>query len=205
MVVIEMSMRFANANWIIRLVLNPFSTVKKSHVPPVMLCPRDTLLSMLVTLLNTKRMIPIPFKVRKPIILKKLQIWLLALLTQCTDFVRYLTSEKLFSILFFRRREGNRRGTPVRAALTWALIEETRLYLELQFNENVRICARPLRSAIMDFSGKKNFHFSRNIIFFLKTFQLLVTCLIQVSKCTKSSLWCPLTLFGKMEIPTNWM
>ena len=62
--------------------------------------------------------------------------------------------------MFFRRREGNRRGTPVRAALTWALIEETRLYLELQFNENVRICARPLRSAIMDFSGKKKFHFS---------------------------------------------
>ena len=72
---------------------------------------------------------------------------------QCIDFVKYLTEHQLFSILFFRRRVGNQRGTPVRAALTWAMVEEARMYLDLQFNENVRISARPLQTAIQDFAG----------------------------------------------------
>ena len=68
--------------------------------------------------------------------------------------VNYLAENQMFSILFFHRRSENRRGTPIRAALTWALLEEVRFYADLRFNQNCRITARPLRMAIRSFIGE---------------------------------------------------
>ena len=62
--------------------------------------------------------------------------------------VDFIAEHQLFSLLFLPRRQENRRGKPTPAALTWAMLEETRMYLELQFNENVRITARPLRESL---------------------------------------------------------
>jgi len=66
----------------------------------------------------------------------------------------FLTDRKMFSVLFLSRRAENRRGVPARAALGWALIEESRLYAERQFNQNLRISARPLREEIFRFIGE---------------------------------------------------
>ena len=63
--------------------------------------------------------------------------------------VDFLVENRLFSILFLPRRQEDRRGVPVPAALIWALLEEARFYLELQFNESVRIGARPLRESLI--------------------------------------------------------
>ena len=75
------------------------------------------------------------------------------LLERGRDMVAFLTKERLFSVLFLPRRNENRRGIPGPAALVWALLEETRQYLELQFNEDVRISGRPLRDCIEGFIG----------------------------------------------------
>lgn len=66
----------------------------------------------------------------------------------------FLTEHKMFSVLFLSRRTENRRGVPARAALGWALIEESRLYAERQFNQNLRIRTRPLREEIHRFMGE---------------------------------------------------
>ena len=68
--------------------------------------------------------------------------------------VDYLVQHRLYSILFLPRRQGNRRSTPSPSALLWALLEEVRFYLELQYNENVRIGSRPLRESLFALIGK---------------------------------------------------
>ena len=70
--------------------------------------------------------------------------------------VHYITEHRLFSMLFFHRRPENRRGAPIRAALTWSLLEECRVYAEMRFNQNFRITARPLRLSVQSMIGKKN-------------------------------------------------
>ena len=52
-----------------------------------------------------------------------------------------------------RRRAINQRGTPVRAAAQWCLLEETRLYVDAHFNDNSRIGQRVLRDAINNLIG----------------------------------------------------
>ena len=54
----------------------------------------------------------------------------------------------MYSILFMRRRAINQRGTPVRAAAQWCLLEEVRIHLESHFNEDRRNGVRALRGAI---------------------------------------------------------
>ena len=60
----------------------------------------------------------------------------------------------MYSILFMRRRAINQRGTPVRAASQWCLLEEVRIHLEYHFNENRRNGIRALRTAIERLIGK---------------------------------------------------
>ena len=82
---------------------------------------------------------------------------ILVLLYSGRKMVDYIVKHKLFSILFLPRQKlqkGTRRGVPAPAALAWALMEETRWYLELQFNDNVRISARPLRESLEAMFGK---------------------------------------------------
>lgn len=47
-----------------------------------------------------------------------------------------------------RRRAINQRGTPVRAAVQWCLLEEVRGSMERHFNEGMRTETRPLRDAV---------------------------------------------------------
>ena len=66
----------------------------------------------------------------------------------------YITDNKLFSLIFFHRRSENRRGAPIRAALTWALLEESRIYAEMRFNQNYRVTSRPLRLNVQTMISK---------------------------------------------------
>ena len=53
-----------------------------------------------------------------------------------------------------RRRAINQRGTPVRAAAQWCMLEEVRLYVDAHFNDNSRNERRVLRDAINQLIGK---------------------------------------------------
>ena len=68
----------------------------------------------------------------------------------------------MYSILFMRRRAINQRGTPVRAAAQWCLLEEVRIHLESHFNEDRRNGVRALRSAIERLIGNI---FSKNVFY----------------------------------------
>ena len=41
----------------------------------------------------------------------------------------WINTNRLYKILFLRRRDNGGRGHPVRASLEWALLEEQRIYL----------------------------------------------------------------------------
>ena len=78
----------------------------------------------------------------------------IVLLYQGRKMVDYLAQHRLYSTLFLPRRKEDRRGIQSPSAMTWALLEETRFYLELQYNENVRIGSRPLRESLLALIGK---------------------------------------------------
>ena len=59
----------------------------------------------------------------------------------------------MYSLLYLHRRADNTRGSPVRAALLWAMLEEARICTERHFNENDRRSDRPLREAIKTITG----------------------------------------------------
>ena len=80
--------------------------------------------------------------------------------------VDFLSDNRLFSVLFLPRRQENQRGVPVPGALIWAMLEETRFYLELQFNENVRIGVRPLRDSLDALLCKYSYNLLE-IVFFI--------------------------------------
>lgn len=65
-----------------------------------------------------------------------------------------------------RRRAINQRGTPVRAAAQWCMLEEVRLYVDARFNDNSRIGHRVLRDAINQLIGK-----SQNYFFCMEKYQ----------------------------------
>ena len=54
----------------------------------------------------------------------------------------------MYTVLFMKRRAINQRGTPVRAAVQWCLLEEVRGSLEQHFNDGLRTEVRPLRDAV---------------------------------------------------------
>ena len=56
-----------------------------------------------------------------------------------------------------KRRITNQRGSPMRAALYWSILEEARISVEGHLNQDKRDEARPLRDAINAFLCK--FHF----------------------------------------------
>ena len=59
----------------------------------------------------------------------------------------------MYSLLYLHRRADNIRGSPVRAALLWAMLEEARICTERHFNENDRRHTRPLREAVKIITG----------------------------------------------------
>ena len=66
----------------------------------------------------------------------------------------FIKTHRLYSVMFFRRRAENARGTPVRAALAWALLEEIRITTEDHFNRDVRDPPKPLRALLQDLFGR---------------------------------------------------
>ena len=109
---------------------------------------------MHVLLHSIKKIQMIPYEVSSLIILIYLKTTVLALIQQGISLVNFLTENRLFSLLFYHRRPENRRGAPIRAALTWTLLEECRVYAELRFNQNCRITARPLRLSVQNMIGE---------------------------------------------------
>lgn len=53
-----------------------------------------------------------------------------------------------------RRRAINQRGTPVRAAAQWCMLEEVRLHADAHFNDDNRNGQRMLRDAINQLIGR---------------------------------------------------
>lgn len=60
----------------------------------------------------------------------------------------------MYSLLYLRRRADNTRGSPVRAALLWSMLEEARIYTEDHFNMNQRVVTRPIRDLIAAITGE---------------------------------------------------
>ena len=79
------------------------------------------------------------------------------------EFVR---EHEMYSLLYLRRRADNTRGSPVKAALLWSMLEETRICIENHFNLNQRDMPRPLREAIFHVTGKLENHLYGSSKFF---------------------------------------
>ena len=61
---------------------------------------------------------------------------------------------KLYSLLFMRRRATNLRGTPLRAGISWMLLEEVRASTEDFFNRPNQPPERPFQGALQRLFGK---------------------------------------------------
>ena len=64
-----------------------------------------------------------------------------------------ILQHRLYSIFFMKRRSTNQRGTPVRAAFQWVMLEEARLAVEARMNEDNLSTARPFREILNQFIG----------------------------------------------------
>ena len=53
-----------------------------------------------------------------------------------------------------KRRSTNQRGTPVRAAFQWVMLEEARLAIEARMNDDNLSTARPFREIVNQFTGE---------------------------------------------------
>ena len=62
-----------------------------------------------------------------------------------------------------KRRITNQRGSPMRAALYWSILEEARISVEGHLNQDKRDEARPLRDAINAFLCKFHFFVKKHI------------------------------------------
>ena len=93
-------------------------------------------------------------------------ILIIAIIQEAVELVRDITTKQYYSIFFMRRRAVNLRGSPLRAALFWALLEETRITTENHFNESNPVTVRPLRNQMSKFVGK----FSNLNLFISKTY-----------------------------------
>ena len=80
-------------------------------------------------------------------------IQFLAVLVRGLGFLEFIKNHELYSLLYLKRRAENTRGSPVRAALLWAMLEEARIYTENHFNLNQRTDDRPLRQAVHSITG----------------------------------------------------
>ena len=65
-----------------------------------------------------------------------------------------IDENKLYGLLFMRRRATNMRGTPLRAAISWMLLEEVRSSTEDFFNRPDQPPARPFQQALQRLFGK---------------------------------------------------
>ena len=70
------------------------------------------------------------------------------------ELVLYIRQHKLFSILSFKRRACNLRGSPTRAAFGFCLLQELRLSTELKFNAGIRDAQNLLRTELENLLGK---------------------------------------------------
>ena len=83
----------------------------------------------------------------------KLNIYL-ELINDGIQIVQLLTQNRFYSMFFMRRRITNQRGSPMRAALYWSILEEARISVEGHLNRDKRTEARPLRDALNTFLCK---------------------------------------------------
>ena len=81
-------------------------------------------------------------------------ILFLVLITLGIELLQFINTHELYSLSFLRRRADNTRGSPVRAALLWSMLEEARTCTENHFNLNQRNMPRPLRAAVSTITGE---------------------------------------------------
>ena len=79
---------------------------------------------------------------------------ILALIREGVEALSFIQTHKLYSVMFHRRRAGNSRGTPFRAAMAWALLEEARISTEDFFNRDIRQPNHPLRTLLHNMLGE---------------------------------------------------
>ena len=82
--------------------------------------------------------------------------------------MNFIRDNEMYSLLFLRRRTDNTRGSPVKAALLWSMLEEARISVENHFNLNMRATPRPLREAVNTITGES---FLRTNLFNNKLFR----------------------------------
>ena len=80
------------------------------------------------------------------------------LITRGVRLFNFIREKKMYSILFMRRRAMNQRGTPVRAASQYCLLEEVRLGLNQKYNEGRHQPFTALRDAMRQLIGKKKWN-----------------------------------------------
>lgn len=73
------------------------------------------------------------------------------------ELVLFLRQHKLYSILSFKRRACNMRGSPTRAAFGFCLLQELRLTTEQKFNVGIRDAPQILRNEIQNLLGTGNY------------------------------------------------
>ena len=78
----------------------------------------------------------------------------LAILSRGHEFLEFIKNHEMYSLLYLRRRADNTRGSPVRAALLWSMLEEARIYTEDHFNMNQRVVTRPIRDLVAAITGR---------------------------------------------------
>ena len=88
----------------------------------------------------------------------------LALFVRACTLIENIIDNRLYSILFLKRRDMNVRGTPVRAAIQWCLLEEVRCVVEARFNRNEFSKRRMLRDQLNRFIGEYRIFYSKNQI-----------------------------------------
>ena len=79
----------------------------------------------------------------------------IGLISRGSHVFQEITENQLYSILFMKRRNTNARGTPVRAAIQWVLLEEARLAVSACLNQENYSEIRVLRDQIKRFIGDK--------------------------------------------------
>ena len=84
------------------------------------------------------------------------------LISRARRVLQFIIDHRLDSIMFMKRRSTNTRGSPVRAAVFWCLLEEGRCAVENRFNLNMHSNRRPLRELVYTFIGM-DIHLHENI------------------------------------------
>ena len=78
----------------------------------------------------------------------------LAIIQRGVVIMSQIIKHRAFSLLSMRRKQINQRGSPMRAAAMWCLVEEIRISCEKRWNEDIASEIRPFREKLKAIIGK---------------------------------------------------